>query len=75
LTAAQAAEAYAQAIRLQRGDGVVRDLAKAAALLERAATAGLPDALRALADVYDYGLGVVSNPRKALELRKAAAGR
>jgi TPR repeat protein len=75
LTAAQAADLYAQALRLQRGEGAVRDLAKAAALLEQAAAAGLPDAQRTLADVYDYGLGVVSNPRKALELRKAAAGR
>ncbi|MFM2399150.1 MAG: hypothetical protein RL341_1307, partial [Pseudomonadota bacterium] len=75
LTAAQAADLYAQALRLQRGEGAVRDLAKAAALLEQAAAAGLPDAQRTLADVYDYGLGVVSNPRKALELRKAAVGR
>ncbi|MGL4574249.1 MAG: hypothetical protein ACRCV9_05610, partial [Burkholderiaceae bacterium] len=75
LTAAQATDLYAQALRLQRGEGAVRDLAKAAALLEQAAAAGLPDAQRALADVYDYGLGVVSNPRKAIELRKAAAGR
>jgi TPR repeat protein len=75
LTAAQAGDLYAQALRLQRGEGAVRDLAKAAGLLEQAAAAGLPDAQRALADVYDYGLGVVSNPRKAIELRKAAAER
>jgi uncharacterized protein len=75
LSAAQAAEIYAQAIRLQRGEGAVRDLTRAAELLEHAASAGLADAQRALADVYDYGLGVASNPRKAIELRKAAAGR
>jgi TPR repeat protein len=75
LTAAQATDLYAQALRLQRGEGAVRDLAKAATLLEQAAAAGLPDAQRALADVYDYGLGVASNARKAIELRKAAAGR
>jgi uncharacterized protein len=75
LSAAQAQELLAQARRLQRGEGVMRDLARAATLLEQAAQAGLADAQRALADVYDYGLGVVSNARKAAELRKTAAGR
>jgi uncharacterized protein len=74
-TREQAQALLAQAQRLQRGEGVLRDLARAAALLEQAAQSGLADAQRALADVYDYGLGVVSNSRKAAELRKAAAGR
>jgi TPR repeat protein len=73
LNAEQAAQAYAQAMRLRRGQGVLRDLVQSAALLERAAQAGLPQAQLALAEAYEYGLGVQANAAKAQALRKEVA--
>jgi TPR repeat protein len=73
LSMAQATQNYEQAMRLRRGEGVMRDFERAAALLQQAADAGLPDAQRALADAYEYGLGVPADNAKAQALRKAAS--
>jgi TPR repeat protein len=69
----QAKQTYEQAMRLRRGDGVMRDFAQAANLLQQAADAGLADAQRALAESYEYGLGVTADQNKAKALRQAAA--
>jgi uncharacterized protein len=73
LDAAQAEQAYAQAMRLRRGQGMNRDLAQSAALLERAAQAGFAQAQLALAEAYEFGLGVPADAAKAQALRKEVA--
>jgi TPR repeat protein len=73
MSLAQATQTYEQAMRLRRGEGVMRDFERAAALLQQAADAGLPQAQRALAEAYEYGLGVPADNAKAQALRRAAA--
>jgi TPR repeat protein len=72
LSAAQAKLTYDQAMRLRRGDGVMRDFAQSTTLLQQAADAGLAEAQRALAESYEYGLGVLADSRRAAALRQAA---
>jgi TPR repeat protein len=72
LSAEQAKVTYDQAVRLRRGDGVMRDFARSTTLLQQAAEAGLAEAKQALAESYEYGLGVPADPRRAAALRQAA---
>jgi TPR repeat protein len=72
LSAEQAKVTYDQAVRLRRGEGVMRDFARSTTLLQQAAEAGLAEAKQALAESYEYGLGVPADPRRAAALRQAA---
>ncbi|MGL4574250.1 MAG: hypothetical protein ACRCV9_05615 [Burkholderiaceae bacterium] len=72
LSAEQAKVTYDQAVRLRRGEGVMRDFAQSTTLLQQAADAGLAEAKQALAESYEYGLGVPADPRRAAALRQAA---
>lgn len=68
--------AYQLGVAYRSGRGVPKDLAKAAAWLERGAAGGDPDAQYALGILCESGLGVERDRNRALELlgRSARAG-
>lgn len=71
--AQNAATLYDQALRLEHGEGVARDLDQAAVLYCRAARLGAPDAQYALGWMYANGRGVPHDDRIAWRLFGLAA--
>jgi TonB family protein len=55
------------------GRGVTKDLARAAALLERSCEGNYADACRTMSQRYEQGIGVARNPTRAGELARRAA--
>jgi TPR repeat protein len=59
--------------KFQNGDGVPRDLIKAAALYKKACDGGEPGGCFLLSEMYEAGEGVPQNPTKAAALSKKAS--
>ena len=66
-------EQYNLAVRYARGEGVPKDLGKAAELFRKAADQGNADAQDNLGMLYENGRGVPKDLDKAAELYKKAA--
>ena len=66
-------EQYNLGVRYQLGEGVPKDLGKAAELLQKAADQGYAPAQLNLGELYEKGEGVPKDLGKAAELYKKAA--
>ncbi len=71
----RAAEAYTLGLAYEYGNGVPRDLARAADWYRQGADLGHPTALNNLGCLYDRGSGVARDRATALELWRTAAER